>query len=207
MKPFPIAVFALAVAACSNEKPPNDPSTASQSTATAQTTVADSSYQSGPTEDAPRDAAARNDSWSAAPRDATPATAAAGATEPKSKAVADVPVTPAPQAARTTSQEGARTTPPDNTRVNERDRNEAALTPLDQSNSQADTKITQLVRKAVVGDKSLSFTAKNVKIITQGGKVTLRGPVNTAAERASIEQAAKAVAGVTAVDNQLEVKP
>ena len=55
-------------------------------------------------------------------------------------------------------------------------------------------------------DGSLSFTAKNVKIITINGKVTLRGPVKTDQERAAIEAAAKQVAGATQVDNQIEVK-
>ncbi len=57
-----------------------------------------------------------------------------------------------------------------------------------------------------MGDSTLSFDAKNVKIITQGGKVTLRGPVKRDAEKSSIEAKAKAVSGVTSVDDQLEVK-
>jgi hyperosmotically inducible periplasmic protein len=96
--------------------------------------------------------------------------------------------------------------PPDDTKVNERDRNAAALTPLDQRENETDLKISQQIRQAVMADKSLSFTAKNVKIITQGGKVTLRGPVNTEQERSAIEAAARKVAGATQVDNQLEVK-
>lgn len=95
---------------------------------------------------------------------------------------------------------------PDNTKVNKRDTNDAALTPMDQSNEKTDLKITQLIRQAVMADGSLSFTAKNVKIITQGGKVTLRGPVKSDQERSNIEAAARKVAGVTQVDNQLEVK-
>jgi hyperosmotically inducible periplasmic protein len=95
---------------------------------------------------------------------------------------------------------------PDNTKVNERDRNDAALTPLDQGNNEADLKITQQIRQAVMADDSLSFTAKNVKIITMNGKVTLRGPVKTPQERSAIEAAARKVAGATQVDNQLEVK-
>jgi osmotically-inducible protein OsmY len=55
-------------------------------------------------------------------------------------------------------------------------------------------------------DDSLSFTAKNVKIITVSGKVTLRGPVKTTQERAAIEAAARRIAGATQVDNQIEVK-
>jgi hyperosmotically inducible periplasmic protein len=94
----------------------------------------------------------------------------------------------------------------DNTKKNERDRNSAALTPMDQNNNQTDLKITQQIRQAVMADGSLSFTAKNVKIITQNGHVTLRGPVNSEKERAAIEAAARRVAGTVEVDNQIEVK-
>lgn len=96
--------------------------------------------------------------------------------------------------------------PPDNTKVNERDRNSAAQTPPDQRENESDLKITQQIRQAVMADDSLSFTAKNVKIITAGGKVTLRGPVKSDAERSAIEAAARKVAGANQVDNQIEVK-
>jgi osmotically-inducible protein OsmY len=112
------------------------------------------------------------------------------------------------EAAMPASPEAMRsTTEPDNTRVNERDAPREAVTPLDQGESQSDRDATQFIRKAVMADDSLSFTAKNVKIITAGGKVTLRGPVNSARERSAIESAAKRAPGVTSVDNQLEVKP
>ncbi len=96
-------------------------------------------------------------------------------------------------------------TAPDNTKVNKRDTDSAALTPMDQGNGKTDLDITQQIRKAVMADGSLSFTAKNVKIITVKGKVTLRGPVNSDAERSAIEAAARKVAGAQ-VDNQIEVK-
>lgn len=95
---------------------------------------------------------------------------------------------------------------PDNSRVNVRDKGGKTLTPMDQGPSEEDRKITQLIRQSVVKDGSLSFTAKNVKIITINGKVTLRGPVKTAAERSAIETAARNVTGVGQVDNQLEIK-
>jgi hyperosmotically inducible periplasmic protein len=94
--------------------------------------------------------------------------------------------------------------PADNTKVNRRDANSDALTPMDQGNNQRDLAITQQIRKSVMADGTLSFTAKNVKIITQNGKVTLRGPVNTREERAAIEAAARHVAG-DRVDNQIEI--
>lgn len=93
----------------------------------------------------------------------------------------------------------------DNTKINERDR-QGALTPMDQGNSGSETKITAAVRRALMGDKTLSFTAKNVKVITIGNRVTLRGPVKSDQERASIEAIAKQTPGVSEVDNQLEVK-
>ena len=95
---------------------------------------------------------------------------------------------------------------PDNSRVNSRDKGDSTLTAMDQGSSEGDRKITQQVRQLVMKDGSLSFTAKNVKIITVNGKVTLRGPVNTDQERAAIEAAAKKIAGEGKVDNQLEVK-
>lgn len=94
----------------------------------------------------------------------------------------------------------------DNTAKNERDRNNKTLTPTDQSETAEDRKLTQNIRKAVVKDPSLTLTAKNIKIITAGGKVTLRGPVNSDAEKTKINELAKAAAGTVPVDNQLEVK-
>jgi osmotically-inducible protein OsmY len=94
----------------------------------------------------------------------------------------------------------------DNTGRNARDDEPGKLTALDQSNSGSDIDITQAIRKKVVADEDLSFNAKNVKIITLGGKVTLRGPVASREESAAIEQSARAVPGVVQVDNQIEVK-
>lgn len=94
----------------------------------------------------------------------------------------------------------------DNTGKNERDRSGETKTPTDQSNTPEDLKITQTIRQAVVKDGALSMTAKNVKIITAGGKVTLRGPVNSAEEKTKIEKLATAAAGEGKVDSQLEVK-
>lgn len=94
----------------------------------------------------------------------------------------------------------------DNSRVNTRDRSSAALTPMDQGGSESDRKITQQIRQDLMKDKSLSFTAKNVKVITINGKVTLRGPVKTEAERSAVEAAARRAAGNGAqVDSQLEI--
>jgi len=94
----------------------------------------------------------------------------------------------------------------DNTRVNERDRSDAVKTPIDQNENQKDIDVTANIRKRVV-DTKLSLNAQNVKIITQNGKVTLRGPVKSDDEKKQIEQIASDVAGVGNVDSQLEIQP
>jgi hyperosmotically inducible periplasmic protein len=93
----------------------------------------------------------------------------------------------------------------DNTDKNERDQKVNALTPGDQGESEADRTITQRARQNVVAEDGLSVNAKNVKIITRSGVVTLRGPVASQAEKLSIVRLVKSVDGVQRVDDQLEV--
>ena len=112
---------------------------------------------------------------------------------------------PEPAASTTQREPAAARTAADNTDKNERDQNVAALTPGDQGGSEADRTVTQRVRQGVVASDGLSINGKNVKIITQNGVVTLRGPVKTVKEKADIAAIAKAVDGVKSVDNQLEV--
>jgi len=94
---------------------------------------------------------------------------------------------------------------PDNTAKNERDRSGETQTSGDQSNSSADLKTTQAIRQALMKDSELSATAKNIKVITANGHVTLRGPVKTAQEKAKIDQLAKSAAGGAQIEDQLEV--
>jgi hyperosmotically inducible periplasmic protein len=96
----------------------------------------------------------------------------------------------------------------ENTERNVRDKSDATLTPEDQKESGVDRKITANIRRAVVGDESLSLNAHNVKIITRNRVVTLRGPVESQAEKAKIGKLARKAAGVkqVKVNNQLEVK-
>jgi len=93
----------------------------------------------------------------------------------------------------------------DNTAKNERDRSGETQTSGDQSNSSADLKTTQAIRQALMKDPALSATAKNIKVITANGHVTLRGPVRTAQEKAKIDQLAKSAAGGAQIEDQLEV--
>ena len=94
---------------------------------------------------------------------------------------------------------------PDNTKVNKRDESDQTLTPMDQSNTVEDTHITQAIRKEIM-QRPLSMDAKNVKIITLNGDVTLRGPVKNKAEKEKIGTDAKAVPGVKSLNNELEVQ-
>ncbi len=92
----------------------------------------------------------------------------------------------------------------DNTKNN---KDQTPPTADQQKMNPADRAITQKIRKAIHEDQSLSTYAHNIKIITQDGKVTLRGPVRSDDERNNLEAKASAVAGRENVTNQLEVKP
>jgi hyperosmotically inducible periplasmic protein len=97
-------------------------------------------------------------------------------------------------------------TKPDNTKVNQRDRDPSQPTADQQPNNRSDLEITQQIRKAIVADKTLSSDAHNIKIITKGGKVTLKGPVRSADEQKNLEAKATAVAGAGKVTSDMSVK-
>jgi hyperosmotically inducible periplasmic protein len=91
-----------------------------------------------------------------------------------------------------------------NTGINVRDRDGAAKTSFDQNENNGDIAITADIRKQIVATE-MSTNAHNVKIMTQNGKVTLRGPVTTAEEKQQVENIALGVAGAGNLDSQLEV--
>ena len=94
---------------------------------------------------------------------------------------------------------------PDNTKVNQRDTKASEPTADQQHNDKTDLDITQRIRKSITADKSLSTYAHNVKVIAEDGKVTLKGPVRSSAEKASIEAKAAEVAGEGNVTSRLAV--
>jgi hyperosmotically inducible periplasmic protein len=96
---------------------------------------------------------------------------------------------------------------PDNTKVNERDKNKSEPTADQQKDNRSDRDITQQIRQSVMNDKSLSTYAHNVKIISQNGMVTLKGPVRSDDEKRVVEAKAAAIVGQDKVTSQLEVKP
>ena len=105
-------------------------------------------------------------------------------------------------AASTADKTGA-----DNTAVNKRDQNHDTAMPTDQPNNKSDIEFAARVRNAIVNDDSLSTKAHNVKLVAAAGTVVLRGPVASAEEKAQVEKIVSGVAGVTRVDNQLDVAP
>jgi hyperosmotically inducible protein len=98
-------------------------------------------------------------------------------------------------------------TQPDNTKVNQQDRSKTQPTADQAKNTVNDRDIMQKIRKAVMDDKTLSTYAHNVKIISQHGKVTLKGPVRSEEEKATINRLATGVAGEGNVTDQITVKP
>ncbi len=97
--------------------------------------------------------------------------------------------------------------PADNTKVNQRDRSQDEPTADQQKENSNDRELTRQIRRMIVKDKSLSTDAHNVKIITQNGSVTLKGPVKSDAEKQAIEAKATQIAGPGKVNNELQVAP
>jgi sporulation protein YlmC with PRC-barrel domain len=93
---------------------------------------------------------------------------------------------------------------PDNTGVNARDRNPDAKTAGAQGQGKSDVQLTAEIRRRVT-DATMSINGHNSKIVTQSGKVTLRGPVKDQEEKDAIGRIAIEIAGLDNVDNQLDI--
>jgi hyperosmotically inducible periplasmic protein len=201
---------AVAAAACNNgdTKPAKEPvvttdvppTSAVETSAAAEPFVATSTPPTGR-------APARSGPSGAATPTASPRSSSTAAEKAASDSASSAATTSSQTATAVGNNPGVgdQTKGADNTKLNDRDRH-GTLTPMDQGNSGSETKITAAIRKGLMGDGSLSFTAKNVKVITVGAKVTLRGPVKSDQERSAVEAIARQTAGVSEVDNQLEVK-
>src|ERR1700733_10312262 len=95
---------------------------------------------------------------------------------------------------------------PDNTKVNKGDGKPGAVTADQQKANASDQDVTKNIRRSIMADKSLSTYAHNIKIITQNGAVTLKGPVKSDSEKQTVVAKAVAVAGADRVSDQLTVK-
>jgi hyperosmotically inducible periplasmic protein len=98
-------------------------------------------------------------------------------------------------------------TSPDNTKMNAQDRDKVAPTADQQKDNRSDREITQQIRQSLVKDKSLSTYGHNVKVVTQNGQVTLKGPVRSDDEKKAIEAKATEIAGENKVTSELNIKP
>jgi hyperosmotically inducible periplasmic protein len=97
---------------------------------------------------------------------------------------------------------------PDNTKVNKQDRNAGQPTADQQKMNKADRELSAQIRKSIIADKSLSTYAHNIKVISQDGVVTLKGPVHSDDEKKAIVAKAVEVAGsADKVVDQITVKP
>jgi osmotically-inducible protein OsmY len=98
-------------------------------------------------------------------------------------------------------------TPADNTKVNARDRAKGAVTADQQKENATDRQVAKKIRQSLMNDKSLSTYAHNVKVVAQGGQVTLKGPVRSEEEKRSVEAKAVEIAGVGHVTNEISIAP
>jgi hyperosmotically inducible periplasmic protein len=207
MKHNATLALALAVAACSHNERPAEPSAVSVDQATNAPSDTDFTPPANRVDDTTGttgDGTTTGVGTTPSPNSGTSALSPASGTTTNDTTTNTTTTTSSSPASGASAQPAAGKKA-DNTAVNQRDRDDKSLTPMDQGESEADRKITQQIRQAVMKDGSLSFSSKNVKIITINGKVTLRGPVKTAEERAAIERAATQVAGAGRIDNQLEI--
>ena len=106
-----------------------------------------------------------------------------------------------------TASDSAQAPAADNTKMNKQDASENATTAQTQKETTSDRDLTQNVRKAIMADKSLSTYAHNVKVISQNGTVTLKGPVRSEDEKQAIAAKASEAAGNAKVVNELSVVP
>jgi hyperosmotically inducible periplasmic protein len=101
---------------------------------------------------------------------------------------------------------GAQQAPPDNTKVNKRDREKTEPTAEQQKENKSDRQLARQVRRALVKDKSLSTYAHNIKVIARDGVVTLKGPVRSDEEKQAVEaKAAEAAGGADKIKSDLQI--
>lgn len=95
----------------------------------------------------------------------------------------------------------------DNTAVNAQDRQTNQPTADQQKENVSDRDLTKNIRRSIVKDKSLSTYAHNVKVISEHGTVTLKGPVRSEEEKRAVEAKAAEIAGQNSVKSEISVAP
>lgn len=112
-----------------------------------------------------------------------------------------------PQDTASKNKADAQSVPADNTKRNKQDRNKNEVTADQQKNNSSDRDLTRKIRRSLMDDKSLSTYAHNVKVISQHGSVTLKGPVRSEEEKTSVQAKATEIAGAANVKSELTIKP
>ena len=105
------------------------------------------------------------------------------------------------------AQDSTQQSPPDNTGINKRDRNQNEPTADQQKENMSDRNLSREIRRSLMEDKTLSSKAHNVKVIAQNGTVTLKGPVASDQEKQAVEAKAAQIAGADKVTSELQVAP
>ena len=104
------------------------------------------------------------------------------------------------------SASNSKETAPHSTAVNASPRGKAVTAQSQAAGSKADVNTTRRIRRALVADRSLSKSGKNVQVVTVNGTVTLKGPVKSDREKMVIQEKAQRIAGASKVDNELNVR-
>ncbi len=95
----------------------------------------------------------------------------------------------------------------DNSAQNKGATEKNAVTAEKQKSPKDQVTVLAEIRKGIVNDSELSMNAKNVKILYSKGIVTLRGPVDSDAEKAAVEADVKKCDAVGSIKNLLTVAP
>ncbi|MBX3233928.1 MAG: BON domain-containing protein [Labilithrix sp.] len=196
--------LALALAACADRPPPRQPGTTTTNTTT---TTSYPSYQQSSLQESTTSAYGESSPGAISTigtgnNDGTYVTNAS-----EDGVVHSAPLAPPPEPALNDPEAAVRPAQPGPANAKAPDgKSPTAAAATDQGNSKGEVAITARIRKALVASDTLSVGAKNVKVITSGTKVTLRGDVKTEAEKNEIEGVARNTDGVTEVENQLVVK-
>lgn len=95
----------------------------------------------------------------------------------------------------------------DNTALNKGGQGWEAKTPFRQAENATDLAMSAEIRREIMTRGNLSMNAQNVKVMTDAGVVTLRGVVDHVTEMGRIGDIAHGTAGVSRVDNELELAP
>lgn len=93
----------------------------------------------------------------------------------------------------------------DNSKVNKRDKMVSEKTADQQKGNARDIQLTTRIRREILKEKNLSTYARNIKIITINGKVTLKGPVRSTTDENTILMHARAAAGTPNVVNEIAI--